>query len=554
MARTPLFDRLMRNIRLAMFCEANRIATPEGLERAAEAEARAAGGRQSRREFLASGGKLAAAGALASLAGAATAAPKPPGGGGGPSVGIVGGGLAGLACADELRKMGVAFTLYEASNRFGGRIFSFPVNSFFTGQSAERGGEFIDTAHKTMLAYANEFNLAKEDVTKVPGEIYYFFQGQRHDETEVVDGFRAAVAALQDDLHAGSGAPTADSHTPADVELDNTTLREALETRVEDPLTRWAIDEAYVAEYGRETDEQSYLNFLLFIHLDKRSKFTPFGVFSDERFHLVGGNDQIPERIRQRLPASALRTGMRLVRVGRLASGDVELTFREGSRTRVFRHDVVVLAIPFTVLREVEMDLDPAVPDEAAARLAIDGLGYGDNAKMMVQFNGPHWATLDPRGTGTAYAELDDVQTTWETNPSLATSSHAVLTDYSGGARGAGLNPNAVQAEAEAFLADLDLVFPGASAAAFRDSKGQVRAHLEHWPSNPLTKGSYSCYLPGQFTTIAGNEGKPVGNILFAGEHANSFYEFQGFMEGAALSGLAAAAEIARRVKAGALP
>ena len=232
MARTPLFDRLTRNIRLAMFCEANRIATPEGLERAAAAEARAAGWRQSRREFLASGGKLAAAGALASLAGAATAAPKPPGGGGGPSVGIVGGGLAGLACADELRKMGVAFTLYEASNRFGGRIFSFPVNSFFTGQSAERGGEFIDTAHKTMLAYANEFNLAKEDVTKVPGEIYYFFQGQRHDETEVVDGFRAAVAALQDDLHAGSGAPTADSHTPADVELDNTPLREALETRV----------------------------------------------------------------------------------------------------------------------------------------------------------------------------------------------------------------------------------------------------------------------------------------------------------------------------------
>jgi monoamine oxidase len=41
---------------------------------------------------------------------------------------------------------------------------------------------------------------------------------------------------------------------------------------------------------------------------------------------------------------------------------------------------------------------------------------------------------------------------------------------------------------------------------------------------------------------------------LFAGEHANSFYEYQGFMEGGARSGIAAAAEIARRVKAGALP
>jgi len=64
---------------------------------------------------------------------------------------------------------------------------------------------------------------------------------------------------------------------------------------------------------------------------------------------------------------------------------------------------------------------------------------------------------------------------------------------------------------------------------------------MEHWPSNPLTLGSYTCYRPGQFTTIAGNEGKPVGNLFFAGEHANSFYEWQGFMEGAALSGVAAA-------------
>lgn len=57
-------------------------------------------------------------------------------------------------------------------------------------------------------------------------------------------------------------------------------------------------------------------------------------------------------------------------------------------------------------------------------------------------------------------------------------------------------------------------------------------------------KGSYTCYLPGQFTTIAGNEGKSVGNLHFAGEHANSFYEWQGFMEGAVLSGLDAAAAV----------
>ena len=74
-------------------------------------------------------------------------------------------------------------------------------------------------------------------------------------------------------------------------------------------------------------------------------------------------------------------------------------------------------------------------------------------------------------------------------------------------------------------------------------------AHLEHWPSNSLTLGSYTCYRPGQFTTLAGLEGVPVENLHFAGEHANSFDEAQGFMEGAALSGLDVAAAILRAVR-----
>jgi monoamine oxidase len=99
----------------------------------------------------------------------------------------------------------------------------------------------------------------------------------------------------------------------------------------------------------------------------------------------------------------------------------------------------------------------------------------------------------------------------------------------------------------------LDNIFPGALAAATRDASGRFRVHLEHWPSNPLTQGSYTCYRPGQFTSIAGNEGAPVGNLCFVGEHANSVYEWQGFMEGAAFSGIQAANEILQDMKAGQL-
>ena len=56
-----------------------------------------------------------------------------------------------------------------------------------------------------------------------------------------------------------------------------------------------------------------------------------------------------------------------------------------------------------------------------------------------------------------------------------------------------------------------------------------------HWPTYTWTKGAYSCYRPGQWTTIAGAEGLPVGNLFFAGEHCS--YDFQGYMNGGAQTG-----------------
>jgi monoamine oxidase len=151
-------------------------------------------------------------------------------------------------------------------------------------------------------------------------------------------------------------------------------------------------------------------------------------------------------------------------------------------------YDAVVLTIPFTALRDVELDPSLELPDWK--RNAIANLSYGTNAKMMIGFDQRLWTTQ--ASNGTSYSNLVNHQTTWESNPTKATNTSAVLTDYSSGNRGASLNPNQVQLEATKFLTDLDNVYPGALAAASRDAKGKIKAHLEHWPSNPLTKGSYA--------------------------------------------------------------
>jgi monoamine oxidase len=525
--RSPSLRRLARLFRIAHHAERTGMSSAEAVERARDAEATLL----SRRAIL---GGAAAASALAVTAGSrrAFAGKKTSTA----DIAVVGAGLAGLQAAHDLAAAGLTPTVYDANTRVGGRQFS--LRGLFPGQTAENGGELIDTPHKTMQAWINTLNLTREDITRGAGEIFYYFGGTRVPEEDVVEEYRVLVEAMHDDLRASSGAPTADAYNTADRELDLTTLTDYLISRGAGPIARAAIEEAYVAEYGRECTEQSCLNFLLFIHADRRSKFTPFGVFSDERFHVVEGNDSIATGIAATLPR-AVELGMRLEAVRKTSAGRIELTFRQGNHSVTRTHDRAVLAIPFTVLRTVSLDASLGLP--AWKTKAINELGYGDNAKMMVGFNGPFW--LDLGCTGAAYSDLTNCQTTWETSPTTATTAHAVLTDYSGGVRGKNLDAAHPQAEAARFLADLETVMPGAQAAATRVGSN-YRVHLEHWPSNPLTKGSYTCYLPGQFTEIAGNEAKSVGNLHFCGEHANSFYDWQGFMEGALLSGIDVAAEV----------
>src|SRR3990170_4852427 len=115
MSRSILFKSLARSIRIAHYCEENNISTKEGLERVADLEARLAKRRASRREFLGTMGKLAVAGAIGSVAWPLRRTLAAPASGPDVNIAIVGAGLAGLACGDELRKNGINATLYDAT-------------------------------------------------------------------------------------------------------------------------------------------------------------------------------------------------------------------------------------------------------------------------------------------------------------------------------------------------------------------------------------------------------------------------------------------------------
>ena len=535
MNRTSKMAQLLRLARLA--AQADK--TGQGAQEVIEREALRDAGRRRFAQVAIAGAATAAAGAMTPAAWAGVAKLRRMLAGGG-NVAVVGAGMAGLSCAFELARKGVTTQVFEASGRVGGRCHS--LRGFFPGQVAERGAEFIGGSHHTMLGYARAFGLQLEDASMLPGNTYYRFDGRTYSEAQVVEEYRAFAASMREDL-ATLSYPTADRHTEADELFDLMTLDDYLTLNGAGGLLRKVIGSAYAAEYGAGIEELSSISFLRFVHGDKRGKFVQVGgagggLVGGEGFHVVDGNDRIASGLAERLP-TPVQLGHKLVAVRKISGGRVRLIFDVAGRTVQSDHDAVVLTLPFSVLRDVQLG---SLGLPAWKRYAINNVSMGDSAKLMVGFDQPFWY-IQHGTNGSGYGDRSRLQATWETNAFNGNENRAVLTSQLGGAMARSLDPRQVQSEAMMFLGELDAALPGAFAAAQRSASGDVVAFAQNWSRNPLSKGAYTCARPGYFTTIAHNEAKAVGNVMFAGEHTSSFYEWQGTMEGAALSGLRAAAE-----------
>jgi monoamine oxidase len=528
-----MMAQLLRLARLAERCEQTGESPQEAIEKD---ELRNA----SRRNFAKGAMAASATAAIGSLAPTSWANIAKIGyenfGGGSGGIAVVGAGLAGLSCATELQRLGVKARVFEAAQRVGGRCAS--LRGFFPGQTVERGAEFINGSHNTMLGYARDLGLTLEDSSLFPGTAYYNFGGRMYSEAQVAEEYRAFATSIRADLQTLS-YPTADRFTEADALFDFMSLEDYLILHGAGDLLKTVINAAYMGEYGAGIAELSAISFLRFVYSDKRTKSAPFGVFGNENFRVAEGNDSIATGLASRLTAP-VTFGHKLIAIRKLYGGRIRLTFDLGTRRVQSDHDVVVMTLPFSVLRDVQIDSSLELP--AWKRLAISNSSLGDNAKLMVGFNKPYWYTKHGYN-GTSHSDIGGMQSTWEASPGSSNDTRAVLAAYIGGASARNMKASSAQSDALTLVNSLERVLPGANEATQRNKRGGLLAHSENWSSNPLSKGSHTCNRPGYFTTIAHNEAKPIGNLLFAGEHTSSFYEWQGFMEGAALSGLRAAGE-----------
>lgn len=509
-ARTPIFSALRHVLRAACAQPLEVMVACEPVEAAASLR---------RREFL----KYSAKGAALLSLGAPllTSCTR-----GGPRVVIIGAGIAGLNAAYVLKKSGVTASVYDASDRVGGRILT-ARDAVGGGFYAELGGEFIDPRHADILGLAKEFGLELLDcnMPKLAGlHAAYFFGGQHYSEAQVSEALKPLAERIAADAKALGSLVSYESPSVAAQRLDALSLSAYLDSLGACGWQRDLLQVACVAEFGMDAEQQSALNIVTTLGAYILARHSSAQGSRERRYVIRGGNEQITQALAHRLE-SQLQLQYRFEMI-KLRGEGYQVLFRDGNgAAKEERADIVIFALPFSLLREAIFNV--GLPD--IKRKVIEELGYGSNAKLLVGFNQRVWRASQHNG------ELftdEPLQSGWD-HTLLESGERAGMTFMLGGRRGLEVGHDSPEHQVNRLIVGMERAFPGA-----RDVRGD-KALRFHWPTHPHTKGSTACYSVGQWTSIAGAEVQAVGKLFFAGEHCSS--EFRGSMNGAAETGRRAA-------------
>jgi len=245
--------------------------------------------------------------------------------------------------------------------------------------------------------------------------------------------------------------------------------------------------------------------------------------------HVRGGNDLVPKALAAALPEGAVRLDTALEALRRASDDTYRLRFADTVDEVTADH--VVLALPFTTLRLVDLDDAGLSPRK---RACIDTLPMGQNTKLLLGFDRP----MSQLAPGTASVTFDPPGATiWDS--SLAQEGDGgLVTLFTAGRL---FDADSAHGEAPPAAVDQALSLLESTAPGSRDAF-TGRAWLDSWPDDPWSHGSYATWGPGDVTRYWGSVGVAEHGLHFAGEHTSTIS--QGYLNGAVESGERAAEEV----------
>jgi monoamine oxidase len=437
---------------------------------------------------------------------------------------VLGAGLAGLAAAYELKKAGYAVTVIEARTRPGGRVLTYR-DPFADGLYAEMGAEYVDATDEYDHRFCKELGLkvmtAKlYDAIFVRGQRFKmaaFKQGQEKLPYAGTEGGRlfGQEAAYLKRVLALIKDP--EKLPPEILKLDNLSVVELLaqEGAPEDIAALFTYTQA--CESTARPHEMSALHLV-------RSHRRSFSEDTDEG-RILGGNDQLPKGLARALAGQILynRPVRKIAHDGEGAT----VTFEEGGALRTLRAPRLVVALPFKVLRDVEV-----TPSFSAAKTkCIATLAYGHVMKLAMQYQQRFWD--EPASLGQRVFTDTLLRRVYHFSIDQP-GPRGILMSFTSGA----------DAEALGRMSDAERLRTGLQEAA--KIWPEAPRHFEggavkYWNEDPWIRGSYSFEGVGQARDYLQIAAAPEGRVHFAGEHTSVH---RASMNGALESGVRAAAEV----------
>ncbi len=451
---------------------------------------------------------------------------------GGLRVLVVGAGVSGLVAALELAEAGHEVTVLEARARAGGRVRTIR-EPFADGLYAEAGATSIASHHDRVLHYARRFELPLLPFEPAPGAAVSLLAGRRLVTPSGAppdwSGWPVELAAAEKGLAvaelqerywgkevAAVGDPLAAGWPPEGLrELDRLSLTELWRRNGASPGAIRLMRFGYLDMTADGADSESAL---------AAARESAQRHQAQGWFRIEGGLDRLPLALASQL-GERVRYGAALTAVRHTAAG-VRITVRGAGGSSELEGDRLVLAIPFSTLKDVEVD-PPFAPER---RRMIAELAHTSVVRTYLQCRRRFWEAEGLSGNAMTDLAITRLRLATQGFPGA----RGILESYAGGAparRLAALEPGERLA---AVVAEANQAFPGLA----REVEGGTSIA---WDAEPWARGAYAWFRPGQLTAWAPLLAAPEGRIHFAGDQTSPW---PGWMQGAMTAGHRVALEI----------